>query len=89
MEGLRRRRVALCKERWEEVCDEVVSQRVEVALAEAEGAVEEIMLLAAGLEEGSFDEGHHDSALKRLRAALGHLESLRPQHPVQTAGAQT
>jgi hypothetical protein len=71
------------------VSDEVVKHRVEEALAEVEGAVEEIMLLAAGLEEGSFDEVHHDSAMKRLRAALGHLESLRPQHPVQAAGAQT
>ena len=69
--------------------EEAVRRRVDDALAEVEGAVEEIRRLAAGLEEGSFDEASHDSAKKRLRAALTHLESLRPQHPVEAAGAQT
>lgn len=69
--------------------EEVVRQRVEETLQEVEAALEEIRLLAARLEEGGFDEASHDSAKKRLRAALSHLESLRPQHPVQAAGAQT
>jgi hypothetical protein len=61
---------------------------VEDALAEAGAALEDMKRLAARLGEGGFDEASHASAKGRLRAALSHLESLRPQHPVEAAGAQ-
>lgn len=69
--------------------EEIVRQRVEDALREVEGALEELRRLAGRLEAGGFDEQSHDSAKRRLRAAVSHLESLRPQQPVHDAGAQT
>lgn len=68
--------------------EEAIRQRVEDALTEAGGALEDLKRLAARLGEGVFDEASHASAKGRLRAALSHLESLRPQHPVEAAGAQ-
>lgn len=68
--------------------DDLIRQRVEDALLEVGGALEELRRLAARLDAGEFDESRHDSAKRRLRAALSHLESLRPQHPVHAAGAQ-
>lgn len=68
--------------------EEAIRLRVEAALLEASGALEDIRSLTARLGEGVFDEASHDSAKVRLRAALSHLESLRPQHPVEAAGAQ-
>lgn len=61
---------------------------MEEAPAEAGGALEDMRRLAAHLGEGGFDEASHASAEGRLRAALSLLESLRPQHPVEAAGAQ-
>lgn len=69
--------------------EDAVRQRVEEALLEAGGALEDMRRLAERLGEGAFDEASHESARRRLRVALSHLESLRPQQPVQTAGAQT
>jgi multidrug resistance efflux pump len=69
--------------------EDAVRRRVEEARSEVERALEDVRRLAEGLGEGAFDEQSHDSAKGRLRAALEHLESLRPQQPVQSAGAQT
>ena len=69
--------------------EDVVRRRVEEALSEVGRALEDLQRLAERLGEGAFDEPSHDSAKERLRSALSHLESLRPQQPVQTAGAQT
>ena len=66
--------------------EDAIRRRVEDALLEAGGALEDLRRLAAGLGEGGFDEASHASAKGRLRAALSHLESLRPQHPVKAAG---
>jgi hypothetical protein len=71
------------------VSEDVVRRRVEEALSEVERALEDLKRLAERAGEGAFDEASHDSAKGRLRSALSHLESLRPQQPVQTAGAQT
>jgi hypothetical protein len=71
------------------VSQDAVRRRVEDTLREVEGALEDVRRLAGGLDAGSFDEASHDSAKTRLRAALSHLESLRPQQPVHGAGAQT
>ncbi len=68
--------------------EDAIRRRVEDALAEAGAALEDMKRLAARLGEGGFDEASHASAKGRLRAALSHLESLRPQHPVEAAGAQ-
>ena len=68
--------------------EEAIRRRVEEALAEAGGALEDMRRLAARLGDGVFDEGSHASAKGRLGAALSHLESLRPQHPVEAAGVQ-
>jgi hypothetical protein len=62
---------------------------VDEALREAEGALADVRRLAERLGEGAFDEPSHDSAKGRLRAALAHLESLRPPPPVQPADART
>lgn len=69
--------------------EDIVRQRVEEALLEVGGALEDIKRLASRLDAGGFDEHGHESAKRRLRAALSHLESLRPQQPVEAAGAQT
>lgn len=69
--------------------EEAVRQRLEDTLREVEGALEDLRRLVGGLGAGNFDEDAHYSAKERLRAALAHLESLRPQQPVHGAGAQT
>lgn len=69
--------------------EDAVRQRVEEAMSEVERALEDVRRLAERLGEGAFDEASHDSAKGRLRSALAHLESLRPQQPVHGAGAQT
>jgi hypothetical protein len=71
------------------VSEDVVRRRVEEAMSEVGRALEDLRRLAGSLGAGSFDEAAHDSAKGRLRSALSHLESLRPQQPVQSAGAQT
>ena len=69
--------------------EDAVRQRVQEAMSEIERALEDVRRLAEALGEGAFDEASHESARGRLRSALAHLESLRPQQPVQSAGAQT
>lgn len=69
--------------------EEAVRQRLEDTLREVEGALEDVRRLVGEIGAGNFDEDAHNSAKERLRAALAHLESLRPQRPVHGAGAQT
>lgn len=68
--------------------EDALRLRIENALQETERALGDLKLLAGRLGEGTFDDAGHDSAKRRLRAALSHLESLRPQ-PVPTDDAQT
>ena len=69
--------------------EDAVRRRVEEAMSEVGRALEDLRRLAESLGGGAFDEPSHDSAQGRLRSALAHLESLRPQQPVQSDGAQT
>ncbi len=68
--------------------EDVIRQRVEDALLEAGGALEDMRRLAERLGEGAFDQASHESARRRLRAALSHIESIRVQQPVEAEGTQ-
>lgn len=67
--------------------EDIIRRRVGDAPLEAGAALEDVRRLAERPGAGAFDEARHESAKRRLCPALSHLESLRPQHPVEAAGA--